>query len=249
MCTLTFIPRDDGYILAMNRDERIVRSPATPPALVQVGETRALYPTDIEGGTWIGINEHGVALGLLNRNVDGDPLAKIRSRGEIIPMLLRLSCIGAADAAMQNADLGGILPFRLIGVSTAEKAVVEWRWDQHKLESATQEWKAQHWFSSSLSDGQAGLQRNAACAAAWNEPDAGLTSWLRRLHASHGEGPGPFSICVHREEVETLSYTEVSCSPDQACCHYFPGSPCVVRASGQSTSITRMRTQSQRGWF
>ena len=241
MCTLTFISRDDGYIMAMNRDEQITRGLATPPARVQVDETQALYPADIEGGTWIGVNEYGIGFALLNWNHDGYLAAKTRSRGKIIPSLLAVSRIGEAQDAMQGTDLDGILPFRLVGVSAREKTLVECRWDQRKLQFSAPEWKAQHWFSSSLSDEQAGAQRGAVCGAAWGEPDAGSLVWLRRLHASHGAGPGPFSICVHRESVETLSYTEIICTPNYVRCTYIPGSPCVTHGVEHSITMDRIR--------
>jgi len=243
MCTLTFIPRDDGYVLAMNRDEQITRGLAMPPTRVQMGVGQAVYPTDIEGGTWIGANDHGLAFGLLNRNPSGPPLNKTRSRAEIIPPLAGLADIEEAQAIMQNSDLGGILPFRLIGISATEKALVEWQWDQRKLETATGDWHARHWFSSSLSDEQARAWRGAVCNAAWSQPDAGSLPWVRRLHASHGEGEGRFSICVHRTYVETLSYTEIVCTADELRCEYFSGSPCRVRGSGHSISLTRLASQ------
>ena len=34
-------------------------------------------------------------------------------------------------------------------------------------------------------------------------------AWMRRLHRSHVPAPGPFSICVHREDARTVSYTEI----------------------------------------
>ena len=242
MCTLTFIPRADGYILAMNRDEQIARGPATPPAVVQLGSARAILPTDVEGGTWIGVNEHGLAFALLNWNREGQPVIKTRSRGVIIPALLALSHIGEAPVAMQRADLDGIHPFRLIGVSPREKTLVEWQWDQRKLQFSIRDWKSGNWFSSSLSDDQAGAQRGAVCDAAWGEPDAGSLAWVRRLHASHGEEPGPFSICVHRKCVETLSYTELVCTPNDVRCTYFPGSPCLIRGVELSITMKRIRT-------
>jgi len=97
------------------------------------------------------------------------------------------------------------------------------------MESQFYDWKPQHWFSSSLSDEQASAQRGEVCAAAWNLEDAGSLPWLRRLHTSHANGPGPFSLCVHRENVGTLSYTEIVCTAEEVRCHYIDGSPCAMR--------------------
>lgn len=242
MCTLTFIPGDDGYILGMNRDEQIARGLAVPPRRVQMGKGQAVYPTDTEGGTWIGVNDSGLAFALLNRN-GGQLSQKARSRGEIILQLLAMPRIEEARAVMQNSDLAGILPFRLVGVSATEKAVVEWQWDEQRLEGTTREWKLRHWFSSSLSDEQARVQRGAVCDSAWTQPDGGSLPWLRRLHASHGQGPGPFSICVHRADVETLSYSEIECSRNELGFRYFSGCPCGRRQSAQPTVMARAANQ------
>ena len=232
MCTLTFVPRDkdNGYYLAMNRDESISRAAADPPTLVDFGDTSAIYPRDGAGGTWIGANNHGLAFALLNWNdVPQGAAQKIRSRGCVIPALLEFASCLAVEAALDRTDLEGILPFRVIAIFPGEKTIREWRWNLATLQSETQTWERRHWFSSSLSDEQASQQRGALCQTAWAEEDAGSLAWLRRLHGSHFKGEAPFSICVHRETVRTLSYTEFACMPERIECRYFAGSPCTMK--------------------
>ena len=89
-------------------------------------------------------------------------------------------------------------------------------------------WESRHWFSSSLSDDRAENLRGPTCRDAQSESDAGSVPWLRRLHASHGGGPGPFSLCVHREDVKTLSYSEVMVTPEHVQMGHFRGSPCTM---------------------
>ena len=87
MCTLTIVPHEDGFQLGCNRDERLSRVPAMPPRVHLVGEVVAAFPTDAQGGgTWIGVNEHGLTIGILNRTMPGDraAVAALRcSRGTI----------------------------------------------------------------------------------------------------------------------------------------------------------------------
>jgi hypothetical protein len=231
MCTLTVIPRDNGYLLGMNRDERLTRGGTTPPAVVPAQGTTAIYPRDGEGGTWVAANDHGIALALLNWNDVPQPTGdKARSRGEIIPMLIAYGSISELTQAMGQFDLHGIWPFRLVGVFPGEKTIREWRWNTRAVDAQAHEWKAKHWFSSSLSDAQATAERGAVCEAAWKESDAGSVSWLRRLHASHANGPGPFSLCVHRESVGTLSYTEINCVPPTIEYSYFGDRPCSAQS-------------------
>jgi hypothetical protein len=244
MCTLTFIAGDASQRIAMNRDERITRGAGKPPERHEVRGTKAIYPSDGEEGTWIGVNEYGIVLALLNWNdAPGKSEGKTRSRGQIIPVLIASHSIVELCTTLKASKLKGMLPFRLVGVFTSEREIWEWRWDSTHLESQVLEWKSRHWFSSSLSDKEAESLRGAACHEAQSERDAGSAPWLRRLHASHAGGRGPFSVCVHRQHVKTLSYTEVLLAPTAVTVEHFLGSPCGMGSGlwtgSQLTTVSR----------
>jgi hypothetical protein len=242
MCTLSVIPRDDGYYLAMNRDERIARGPAEPPACFQVGGFQAIYPRDTEGGTWIAANDSGISFALLNWNDVPANVSKKLSRGHVIPTLIASTSSQEADAALAVFHLDGLWPFRLVGVFPSEQQLREWRWNLTALESRPVNWEVHHWFSSSLSDEQASIQRGAACKSAWDHADAASLAWLRRLHASHDVERAPFSLCVHREGVETVSYTEVVCTKEEVRCNYSAGCPCKRCDFDASVGVGRVRS-------
>jgi uncharacterized protein with NRDE domain len=83
MCTVSWIHQDGGYQLLCNRDERCARKPALPPRLQGRGEVRFIAPVDGEhGGSWIGVNQFGLSLCLLNRYQD-------RERETTEPMVSR----------------------------------------------------------------------------------------------------------------------------------------------------------------
>lgn len=92
MCTVTIVPYDDGFRLVCNRDERRDRQVATPPRVRRLQHRSAIFPVDpAGGGTWIGVNDAGLAAALLNRNIDAAaPCGNrpLRSRGLIVPRLL-----------------------------------------------------------------------------------------------------------------------------------------------------------------
>jgi hypothetical protein len=238
MCTLSVIAGAESYLLAMNRDERIARGAGELPRIHHLGGSEAIYPNDGAGGTWIAANEHGIGLALLNWNdvacfgVDTRPAEtrNARSRGQLIPALVGSRSLPELRSAFAVLDLDGILPFRLVGVFPSEKEIGEWRWDSAQLEFQVHAWESRHWFSSSLSDKQAESLRGAVCRSAKDESDAGSVPWLRRLHASHANGPRPFSLCVHREDVRTLSYTEITCTAATVTLQHFLASPCRMRA-------------------
>ncbi|MGC4115321.1 MAG: NRDE family protein [Myxococcales bacterium] len=126
MCTLLLAHRifpGAPLVVAANRDEMLARASA-PPALVQ-GEPRALMPKDlVAGGSWLGLNERGLFVGITNRA--GQPPDKSRkSRGALVVEALK-----APDAATLHERLAGLdahryNPFHLL-YSDGAKAFVTW---------------------------------------------------------------------------------------------------------------------------
>jgi hypothetical protein len=240
MCTVTFIPRREGYLLAMNRDEKITRGRAAPPTVVEIGSAQVVYPQDVQGGTWIAASSCGIAFALLNWNDAGLVQPKTRSRGCVIPALIRCTSARNADATLKAFDLQGILPFSLVGFFPSEKQIAEWRWDQNSLICDSFAWDSRQWCSSSLSDAQAKTRRRVAYARSQQEGYVNSVAWLRRLHASHDQENPPFSTCVHRQDVETVSYTELLCTPHRVQSNYRGGSPCGGKAGLDSIAIAAM---------
>ncbi len=230
MCTVSLVVRSGGYLLAMNRDERIARGPGSPPKLSSVSGIAMVFPSEPGGGTWIGANQNGLTLALLNWNdlppEPADPMVVRQSRGIVIPQLIGSQTATELRFRLRALQLAGCAPFRLAAILGHERQVFEAWWNGRRLTCEPAGWNSRHWFSSSLSDSEAQTLRGAACAHAWNASDAGSVAWLRRLHASHGHGLSPFSICVHRESVATLSYTEVACTTDRICLRHSVGNPC-----------------------
>ncbi|MCI0351894.1 MAG: NRDE family protein [Acidobacteriales bacterium] len=233
MCTVTFIPRDTGFLIAMNRDERLTREAAQPPQTFRVNHHRAIFPHESSGGTWIGANDSGMAFAILNQSIENGGAQKKKSRGAIIPALLTAGSSSDVQAAIHQLDFAGTLPFRLLGFFPAETVVREWTWNGKKLESKLHPWQQRHWFSSGKSDEMATQQRGAVCQSAWRQPAAGSLSWVRRLHRSHLPERGAFSICVHRDDAQTVSYSELSSRDGTLDLRYRPGSPC-----GRGTTYT-----------
>jgi len=230
MCTLTVVTSNDTYLMAMNRDEKIARGTGSPAEIHEFDGTRAIYPGDGDGGTWIATNQYGVTLALLNWN-DIAPrgiATKTRSRGRVIPALIDSRSLSDLHEVFDVSNFKGMMPFRLVGVFPSEQDIWEWRWNSSQLQFRVHEWKLQRWFSSSLSDEWAETLRGTECRNAEHDSDAGSVQWLRRLHASHTGCPGPFSLCVHREDVKTLSYSEVMVTPGMVQMGHVRSSPCAM---------------------
>lgn len=86
MCTLAVafgLWPELPLLVAANRDERRGR-PVWAPAEYECSGTRVFGPRDAEaGGTWLGVNEHGLFAGLTNR-FGSAPIAGRRSRGHLV---------------------------------------------------------------------------------------------------------------------------------------------------------------------
>ena len=57
MCSVSFLPRADGFVLAMNRDESLARLSGLPPEVHGREGLLMLYPRELSGGKWIGVAE------------------------------------------------------------------------------------------------------------------------------------------------------------------------------------------------
>jgi hypothetical protein len=240
MCTLTFVPTEDGYLVGMNRDELLTRPLALPPKRFQRGGVEMVYPSEPSGGTWIACNDRGNLLALLNWTASGSPRwgEKRKTRGLVIPELIGEPDFPAANSHFYQMNLDGLFPFRLVEVFGSERTITEWRWDGVAIRKMEFPWARNHWFSSSLSDLLAEEERGRTCQAAAGEPAAGTNDWIRRLHRSHVPDPGPFSVCVHRQDAATVSYTEVRCSRMQISMGYLDGNPCMKNGFDEFASLT-----------
>jgi uncharacterized protein with NRDE domain len=98
MCLLALFYRvvtDSPLIVGANREEAYARG-GEPPRLLH-GACRFVAGTDpVAGGTWLGVNEHGVVVAVTNRSKSKVP-DQPRSRGLLARDLL--GCAGAKAAA------------------------------------------------------------------------------------------------------------------------------------------------------
>jgi len=228
MCTVTFIPRDVGYYLAMNRDEQLTRIAGLPPQPKIVNGRTILCPSEPAGGTWISLNDACVCFALINwYSVPDRVKVGAVSRGEVVKITGSSYESEEADKKVASLPLNFINPFRLIGIFHNEHEVVEWRWDLKKLVRRNHKWEPQQWISSGFDEPQAQVVRSSTFQRSQRDSSAGTLEWLYQLHSSHHPEPGPFSTCMHRADAVTVSYTEICVSREGGLMRYRSGSPCM----------------------
>jgi len=108
MCLLAIqyqLVPESPILVAANREEYFDRT-SLPPS-IQSGKPRILCGIDKQaGGTWLGVNQHGLFVGAANR-LKVVPPATPRSRGVLCRELLRCgSARRAVDAAMEELHSG-----------------------------------------------------------------------------------------------------------------------------------------------
>ncbi|HEU0218798.1 MAG TPA: NRDE family protein [Stellaceae bacterium] len=117
MCTLVILRRPEHMwpvIIGANRDEMIGR-PASPPARHWPDRPEVIAGLDrLAHGSWLGINDWGVAAAVLNRHGSLAPAPGRRSRGELVLEALDHPDAVAAAEALQHLDPAAYRTFNLI---------------------------------------------------------------------------------------------------------------------------------------
>ena len=211
----------------MNRDEKRDRLAALPPEVIELECHRAIFPWEPTGGTWISANDAGVCLALINwHRIERKPKNDTLSRGLVIKELGGKSTAEEIATALKKLPVRKLRPFRLIAIVPRTRRVIEWRWNLQRLAIRNYEWQRQHWFSSGFDERRAEVERQRVCNAAMVQQSATSLMSLRQLHRSHSPKQGPFSICMHRSDAATVSYTEVTVSNQRATMRYKSGPSC-----------------------
>ena len=124
MCTAVILRRpghDWPVVFAANRDEMLAR-PWLPPGRHWPDRPEVVAGLDREaGGTWLGLNDHGLLAGVLNRMGSLGPKAGKRSRGELVLEALEHAEAAEAARALAHLEAAAYRSFNLL-IADAERA-------------------------------------------------------------------------------------------------------------------------------
>ncbi|GBD44221.1 hypothetical protein HRbin40_01705 [bacterium HR40] len=117
MCTLILF-RQPGHewpvLLAANRDELRSR-PARPPGPHWPDRPGVVAGLDLQaGGSWLGLNRHGLIAAVLDRRGSLGPAPGKRSRGELVLEALDHTDAASASRALATIDPLAYRPFNLL---------------------------------------------------------------------------------------------------------------------------------------
>ena len=168
----------------------------------------------------MGVNVFGVSVCLLNGfgRVDSGRTDYV-SRGALVMSLLDVSGREQVQYKMGQMDLTVYRPFSLV-VLEPTPSVVSWIWDgvDLRLESNV----SAPLISSSFRLQDVAEHRKRV----FQSLDMRQTETLEAYHRSHVPEAGPFSVCMHRDDANTVSLNKVVVTSEQVNFFYAPGSPC-----------------------
>ena len=230
MCTVTIVPMPGSpgaFRMACSRDESHDRAPAKPPEKFETDGVHYMMPIDpSSGGTWVGVNEHGLALTLLNFNLPEPPTGRDRSRGDVIPALLSSAHVDEVHDRLAAIEHERMMPFRLVACDGQK--VLLWRSTEPGKHAEVARWDGapQMWTSSGLGDHLVEAPRRELFEA-WFSEDIPLSYTDDQLafHCHQWPDRQHLSVCMHREDARTVSYTTVDVQDDRIKLTYHPDRP------------------------
>ena len=219
MCTLSFRLEPDGFELFFSRDEQRSRTPAVAPEIHATSGARFIAPRDPEGGgTWIAVNEHGLAVALLNDYAARPAGLRFESRGALVLALADARDPRELARRVCARSLAAYRPFELVVFAPGE-AVLRFAWNGREL--ATEPGARGPFASSAVAQAAARAARRARFAESDGE--------LERFHREHAPARGALSVCMHRADAVTVSLARVRVDRARVAMAYAPGSPCRSR--------------------
>jgi hypothetical protein len=161
MCTLSYIPKADGFLLTSNRDESVNRLPALPPMVYTHNGIAVMYPKDTQaGGTWLAVAENRFTICLLNgafhKHHHNPPYR--HSRGLVVTDFFTYNDISAFK---EKYTVEGLEPFTLVVIESGFPINVhEIRWDGAQVFAKTVDASIpQIWSSATLYDAEVIVER------------------------------------------------------------------------------------------
>lgn len=252
MCTLALYFKafhEVPLVVAANRDEHYDRPSAAPVLLG--GAPGIVAGRDLRvGGTWMGINDNGLFVGILNRraNAAAHPQSEARSRGLLCMDLLKTDDALAARIWMQ-AQRQHYQPFTVV-FADAKRAWAAYNTQEDKMELIELS-AGLHVFSShaevDLRSEKADRAYRQFAALLGDQPgvkdQAQALGKLQTFLSDHNTlrnsaDGGREAICVHSEVSGTVSASVVFLSeaPQRFRMFHCPGPPCRKRF-GQALTL------------
>jgi hypothetical protein len=200
-----------------------------------------VLPVDpTSGGTWVAVNDAGLALTLLNVNSKNGTatVAVPLSRGRIIPVLLHADTPLSAAFSALDLDPAQYAPFRLVLVNRCEGVEVHSDGMRIRLVWRIGLTHPQFFTSSGLGDQAVEGPRRQLFGEYFDPSPLPLSAsgargrgkgdWLAQQDAFHRHrwpDRPHLSVCMDREDARTVNHTVASIGLDRVTLTYHPDAP------------------------
>jgi uncharacterized protein with NRDE domain len=230
MIILKGVSPSHPIVVAGNRDEFLERSALPPHTWTLQGENQRVRifsgKDEKEGGTWFGVNQHGLVVGVTNRYT-GKRDPERSSRGQLVLRCLTEDSAERAVGILTPGEVSQYNPFNLFCLSEETGFVISHD-DQHTQKLPLD--RGIHILTNRAPDDPEDTKREwllSRLGAPLRDPEAALKS-LSQLLASHGRGDPLGAVCVHLPGYGTVSACMLFLARkiDQSRYFYAHGSPC-----------------------
>ena len=211
-----------------------------------------LLPLDPDGGgSWISVNGHGLSLCLLNFYQGTAPRKKLISRGQLLRSLAHSENINNLNNQILKTDLTHYAPFTLVAFQIKHTPRLPqekmFRWDGVKIHQSQPENMI---TSSSVKFDEVSKQRQQLYTQEMSSPPCSEhniehssehnTDKHISFHASHGEDKNHRSVCMHRKDARTVSFSHILVTNNHVEFSYHNGSPCDSSSPDSKSSLRRI---------
>lgn len=220
MCTVSFIPVRDNFVITSNRDEKTSRKNAIRPQQTIYKGQKLFFPKDGDaGGTWIVMKENGDAAVLLNGAFichTAEPPYRM-SRGIV---LLDIFSTERPSVTFTKIDLADIEPFTLVLLEN--NCLYEFRWDgTEKYCRQLSINRSYIWSSATLYDGFIVKKREQWFASFLNNHPTPTQQDVINFHRFTGDGDKQNDLMMTRDGMySTVSITSILLTKDRASMKY-----------------------------
>lgn len=232
MCTVSWLVEGNDYHVFFNRDEQRSRSLAIPPHIINIKDTKALLPIDPDGnGSWISTNEFGLTLCLLNYYQGAKPQGVLISRGLLLKSLSAYSTVEEVNQYLHTSSLNQYASFSLLAFGLDENGQMTqqtWQWNGEQLTHVN---LSSPFTSSSVKFEEVSQSR---LSLAKQLPTPLTVNTLIEYHQSHAPEKGYLSVCMHRDDAKSVSFSHIHVGADQTIFNYKNASPCSSEENGVS---------------
>jgi len=226
MCSVSWQQQHDEILICFNRDEQKNRIVAEPPRIFSESSISTIMPIDPQGGgSWISVNQFGLFLGLLNfydvdTELNRQKIAheKYISRGLLLRRLSVCKAFAEVAELLSKQDLTHYMPFKLVVILDENKKLFVWNGVGLSVE------KLEPFICSSSIESRSVLKYRQQ---QFSQAQGDIVS----LHREHTDRKDSHSICMHRDDAETVSLSVIRINSTRVSFEYWNGSPCSSQTS------------------